>query len=173
MKILQGDVWKRRGVSLLWGGESLSALVEPGSVFSMRQFLSMIGTWPADLPSNDGKTMVVAGLEGCLDLLEPNDAANWLKTDVLPAMLAFQDEYDSEGALIFWLPTGKNRVKMSRATESYSWMCAAPHSNEKLDLGRILWSGAEVDVCRIIDPTNSNQDSDGPGWVGLHNRRLS
>ena len=26
MKILQGDVWKRRGVSLLWGSEALSAL---------------------------------------------------------------------------------------------------------------------------------------------------
>ena len=32
MKILQGDVWKRRGVSLLWGGEALSMLAQPQQV---------------------------------------------------------------------------------------------------------------------------------------------
>ena len=74
---------------------------------------------------------------------------------------------------MFWLPTGKNRVKMNRATEAYSWVCAAPHSNQHLDLGRILWAGAETDVGRIIDPNCTNNDPDGPAWIGLHHPRLS
>ncbi len=96
-----------------------------------------------------------------------------LKSDLLPAVLAFQDEYSLEAALVFWLPTGKNRVKMNRATEAYSWVCSAPHSNQHLDLGRILWAGAEGDVGRIIDPDCTNTDPDGPAWIGLHHPRLS
>ena len=61
MKVLQGDVWKRRGVSLLWAGETLSALSQPQNVVSIRQFFAMVGNWPGDLPSNDGDTLVVAG----------------------------------------------------------------------------------------------------------------
>lgn len=173
MKILQGDVWKRRGVSLLWGGEALSVLAQPQDVVSIRQFFALVGQWPDDLPCNDGNTLVVAGLEGCVDLLEPIEAETWLKSDLLPAVLAFQDEYSLEAALVFWLPTGKNRVKMNRATEAYSWVCAAPHGNQHLDLGRILWAGAETDVGRIIDPNCANNDPDGPAWIGLHHPRLS
>lgn len=173
MKILQGDVWKRRGVSLLWGGEALSVLAQPQQVVSIRQFFAMVGQWPDDLPCNAGNTLVVAGLEGCIDLLPPDEAEDWLKRDCLPAILQFQDEFDGSGALVFWMPTGKNRVKMNRATEGYSWVCSAPHSNQHLDLGRILWAGAEADVGRIIDPDCTNSDPDGPGWIGLHHPRLS
>lgn len=173
MKILQGDVWKRRGFSLLWGGEALSALTQPQQVLSIRQFFAMVGRWPEDLPCNGGNTLVVAGLEGCVDLMDPLEAETWLKNDLLPAVLAFQDEYSLEAALVLWLPTGKSRVKMNPATESYSWVCSAPHSNQRLDLGRILWGGAESDVGRIIDPVCTNSDPDGPGRIGLHHPRLS
>ncbi len=173
MKILHGDVWKRRGVSLLWGGETLSALTPPQSVLTIRQFFALVNSWPDQLPCNNGDTLVVAGLEGCVDLLEPAEAEAWLKSELLPAILAFQDEYGVEAALVFWMPTGKNRVKMNRATEAYSWVCSAPHSNQHIDLGRILWAGAEADVGRIIDPGCTNTDPDGPGWIGLHHPRLS
>lgn len=173
MKIMLGDVWKRRGISLLWGGDSLSSLSSPTDVVSIRQFFALMGNWPNDLPCNDGDTLVVAGLEGCIDLMDPEEAEVWLKSEFLPAVLAFQDEYSLEAALVFWLPTGKNRVRMNRATEAYTWICSAPHSNQYLDLGRILWAGAEADVGRIIDPENTNQDTDGAAWIGLHHPRLS
>ena len=173
MKILQGDVWTRRGVSLLWGGETLSRLAQPEDVLSIRQFFAMVGHWPDDLPCNQGNTLVVAGLEGCVDIMEPKVAEAWLKSDLLPAVLGFQDEYSLEAALVFWLPTGKSRVRMNRATEAYTWVCSAPHSNKHLELGRILWAGAEADVGRIMDPTSGHTDADGPAWIGVHHPRLS
>lgn len=173
MKILQGDVWKRRGVSLLWDGEALSALAEPKDIVTIRQFFSLVGRWPELLPCNDGDVLVVAGLEGCIDLLEPADADVWMKSELLPAILAFQDEYGVEAALVFWMPTGKNRVKMNRATEAYSWVCSAPHTNKQIDLGHILWAGAESDVGRIMDPGCESADADGPAWIGLNHPRLS
>ncbi len=173
MKLMQGDVWKRRGVSLLWGGDSLSSLTEPGSVVSIRQFFAMARSWPNDLPSNRGKTLVVAGVEGCIDIVEPVQAEAWLKSDLLPAVLAFQDEYTLAAGLVLWLPGGKKRVRMNRATEAYSWVCAAPHSDKQLELGRVLWAGSEGDASRIIDPDCTNTDPDGPAWIGLHHPRLS
>ena len=173
MKILQGDVWKRRGMSLLWGSGALSTLALPQDVLSIRQFFAMVGKWPDDLPCNCGNTLVVAGLEGCIDLMAPPEAEGWLKSDIFPAVLSFQSKYSLGAALVFWLPTGKNRVKMNPATESYSWVCSAPHSNQHLDLGRILWAGAEVDLGRIIDPECANTDPEGLAWIGLHHPRLS
>ena len=173
MKILQGDVWKRRGVSLLWDDEALSALAAPKDIVTIRQFFSLVGRWPEQLPCNDGDVLVVAGLEGCIDVLEPADADDWLKSELPPAILAFQDEYGVEAALVFWMPTGKSRVKMNRATEAYSWVCSAPHTNKQIDLGRILWAGAESDVGRIMDPGCESADADGPAWIGLNHPRLS
>jgi hypothetical protein len=49
-------------------------------VWSLRQFLQSQGRWPDDLPSNDNQTLVVAGLDGCLDLLAPNgEKSGWEK----------------------------------------------------------------------------------------------
>jgi len=173
MKVLHGDVWKRRGLSLLWDAKTLSVLAEPKRVVSIRQLFALIGNWPADLPCNDGRALVVAGLEGCLDILKPADAEQWLENDFRPAILAFQDRYGLEAAIVFWLPTGKNRFRMNAATEAYSWLCSAPHSNVRLELGRILWAGAEGDVRRVIDPGCTNTDADGPAWIGLNLSRLS
>jgi len=173
MKILRDDVWKRRGISLLWNAEALSSLTAPQDVISIRQFFIMADDWPAELPSNDGNALVVAGLEGCIDLMSPEEAEKWLKEYLLPTIIGFQDEYGLEAALIFWLPDGNRRIRMNRATETYSWACAAPNSGQTLDLGRILWSGAEADAGHILDPSNKNQDPDGPAWIGLHHPRLS
>lgn len=173
MKPLQGDVWKRRGLNLLWSASALAEVANSGEVVSIRQFFEMIGKWPADLPSNDGNTLVVAGLDGCIDLLSPADAETWLENDLRPALVNFQEEYGLDAALAFWLPSGRQRIRMNRATDAYSWVCAAPHSNHQLPIGRILWGGAEPDARRILDPRNSNQDPDGPAWIGLHHPRLS
>jgi hypothetical protein len=48
MKILREDVWKRRGISLLWGAQGLSAICNPEQVVSLRQFFSMTNSWPSD-----------------------------------------------------------------------------------------------------------------------------
>lgn len=172
MKILSDDVWKRRGFTLLWDEKALAELIQPDLVNSIRQFFAMVNHWPDELPANNGRTLVVAGLEGCLDLLAPNEAETWLESDLRTAILAFQETYNSEASLVFWLPTGKKRIRMNRAQESYTWVCAAPHQNELLDLG-LLWAGAETDVGRIMDPECKNTDSDGPAWIGLNHPRLS
>lgn len=142
MKQLLDTVWQRRGTSWLWDEEARNRVCAAGEVWSLRQFLRAAGRWPDDLPSNADNTLVVAGLEGSLDLLSPADAEAWLGDAVKHAILSFQNYFNGEAALIFWLPSGQARIKVHTATDAVAWRCAAPHGDSLLDFGRVLWGEA-------------------------------
>lgn len=142
MRQLQDTVWQRRGTSWVWDEEARNQVCTASEVWSLRQFLRAVGRWPSDLQSNGGRTLVVAGLDGSLDLLTPIDAETWLGDVVKPAILSFQDEYEGEASLIFWLPTGHSRLKVQASTDAVCWLCAAPHGQNQIDFGRILWGEA-------------------------------
>ena len=141
MRQLRDPVWQVRGTSWVWDEEARNQICAASEVWSLRQFLRARGTWPDVLPSNGGRTLVVAGLDGSLDLLMPGDAEAWLSDAIKPAILSFQDDWGSDGALVFWLPGGHNRVRAHPATDEVSWLCHAPHGHQ-IDLGRILWGQA-------------------------------
>ncbi len=117
MRQLLDTMWQRRGTSWLWDEEARNQICLAGEVWSLRQFLRAKANWPDELPSNGGRTLVVAGLDGSLDLLTPTDAEVWLDDSIKPAVLSFQDEYEGEAALIFWLPGGHHRLKAHAATD--------------------------------------------------------
>ena len=142
MNQLLDTVWQRRGTSWLWDEEARNRVCVASEVWSLRQFLRAAGQWPEALPSNDDHTLVVAGLEGSLDLLSPADAETWLGDSVKDAVLSFQNHFEGEAALIFWLPSGHGRIKVHTATDAVFWRCAAPHGESQLDFGRILWGEA-------------------------------
>lgn len=134
-------VWQRRGTSWLWDEEARNQICAASDVWSLRQFLHAKGSWPDELPSNGGRTLVVAGLDGSLDLLTPGDAEVWLGDAIKPAVLSFQDDWGSDGALVFWLPGGHNRIRANPATDEVGWLCHAPHGHQ-IDFGRVLWGQA-------------------------------
>lgn len=173
MRLVRDGTWARRGLTLLWGPAQLLEVSTPSSVLSVRQFFAMARAWPEDLPGNGGRALVIAGVEGCLDVLTPADSERWLEEELRPRVLSFQEEYESQSALVLWLPEGRQRVQMTRSTESYLWKCGPPSHGQTLPLGRVLWGGAESDVGRILDPNEKNTDFDGPAWVGLHHPRIS
>jgi hypothetical protein len=114
----------------------------PGEVVSLRQWLRMRGKWDDALPSGNGSAVIVAGLDGGIDLLAPDDAESWLGGEIKETILSFQDFYNSDAALIFWLPEGKRRIQINTATDVVTWQCAAPHSRSRIDFGRLLWGDA-------------------------------
>lgn len=142
MKQTVDTVWQRRGTSWIWDEEARNMVCEASEVWSLRQLLRAVGNWPEELPSNDSDTLVVAGLEGGLDLLNPTDAEAWLGNEVKEAILSFQSNYDGGAALIFWLPHGQGRIKVQSATDAVAWRCAAPHGESQIDFGRVLWGEA-------------------------------
>ena len=142
MNRLLDSVWQRRGTSWVWDEEARNLVCLAGEVWSLRRFLQSIGKWPDELPSNGSNTLVVAGLEGSLDLLTPEDAEAWLGDTVKEGIISFQDAYDGQAALIFWLPSGQGRMHVHAATDAVAWRCAAPHGQRQIDFGRILWGEA-------------------------------
>lgn len=172
MNLQRDSVWRRRGCSLLWNSAALSTVAKPSEVVSLRQFFAMADDWPEGLPGVGGDTLVVAGVEGCLDVLSVGDAATWLETDLKNAVLAFQDHYSGQAALILWLPTGRKRIRMVTATEEYFWTSAAGQAG-RLPIGRCLWAGAESDVARILISDAPQPNPDGDAWVGLYHPRIS
>lgn len=142
MRQITDTVWQRRGTSWIWDEEARNQVCVASEVWSLRQFLQTAGNWPDDLPSNGNNTLVVAGLEGSLDLLSPEDAEGWLGDSVKEAILSFQDAYDGQAALIFWLPLGHSRIKVQASTDAVAWLCEAPYRGSQLDFGRILWGEA-------------------------------
>jgi hypothetical protein len=142
MKQLLDTVWQRRGVSWIWDDEALNKIAKSGEVLSLRRLLRFDGQWPDDLSSNNGSTMVVAGLDACLDLLSPEDADAWLAGELKHAILSFQDFYQGDAALVFWLPAGQRRVYVQTASDAVVWRCGAPHGDRQIDFGRLLWGEA-------------------------------
>lgn len=166
MRQVIDTVWQRRGTSWIWDEEARNQVCTASKVWSLRQLLRAVGNWPDDLPSNDGQTLVVAGLEGSLDLLAPDDAEFWLGDAIKVAILSFQDEYAGEAALIFWLPLGQARLKVQAATDAVAWLCEAPHRGSRLEFGRILWGGANEYPQEILL-------SDGGKPAGLFHLRIT
>lgn len=150
MRQLLDTVWQRHGTSWIWDEEARNQVCEAKEVWSLRQFLQAIRQWPDDLPSNTSKTLVVAGLEGSLDLLAPEEAESWLGDEVKNAILSFQDAYAGDAALIFWLPMGHGRIKVQAATDGVTWLCEAPYRGTNIDFGRILWGQANEYPQEII-----------------------
>lgn len=152
MNTMLDTVWQRRGISWIWDTQALSQICSAPEVWSMRQFLRTSKHWTDELPSNSENTLVVAGLEGSLDLLSPEEAETWLVSDIKNAILSFQDYYEGNAALIFWLPSCAGRIHINSATDAVSWKCASPYAPAMIYFGRILWGEAREYPQEIILP---------------------
>jgi len=148
-------------------------MASPAEVVSMRDFFRLSKAWPDDLPSCDGNAVIVAGLEGCLDALDEAEAELWLSGRLRQVVLSFQDYYQGAAAVVFWLPTGRKRIDPSLATERYSLRGPSGRGDAVLAIGACLIGGAEVDVARIVESSETSPDPDGSAWVGLHHLRIS
>ena len=166
MKQLLDTVWHRRGTSWLWDDEALAQICLASEACSLRQFVQATGHWPEDLPSNANNTLVVGGLDGCLDLLSPSDAENWLGSEMKESILSFQEFYDGQAALVFWLPSCAGRITTNPATDAVSWRCAHPNSDQNIDFGRVLWGEAHEYPQEILL-------RDGAKPVGLFHLRIT
>lgn len=172
VRIRYNQGWPRRGFGLLWDVNTLVGLVKPAEVISLRQFFALAEAWPENLPAANGDAIIVAGLEGCLDLLDADDAQRWMQHDLKEAVLSFQDHYQGQAGLIFWMPSGQHRISMKGATEHYYWKHRSS-GDDGLPIGRLLFAGAENEVERLLDSEDGKADYDGKHWIGLHHPRIS
>ncbi len=171
--MLSDDIWMRRGISLLWDAESLAAVCTPKQVVSLRQFLALhaAGWREAEyepLMVNDGKTLVVAGLESAIDALPPDEAEVWLCEVVYQAMAGFQKALGStEAALVLWIADAK-RLDYHTSDDTHYWHCGTEYKGKQIPLSRCLFNGAQSDRQSIRGGTKKPE-----AGVGLYLQRIS
>jgi hypothetical protein len=169
MPPLLADIWTRRGLSLIWGASAL-ARASPQEVVPLRKLFLMAEEGFADpLPSNNGRLLIATGLEGALDALSPEDAETWTTERIRPVLERFQDAWSGNGALAFWLPSGKARIVSRPASAAYDWRLPTGYGGKMLPLSELIFSGARDDLQPIIDGRADQFDS----WIGLYHPRVS
>lgn len=175
---LYDNIWDRRGITILWDADELNRLCSPQQVVSLRRFLQLHANgWPeADLPLVNETTLIVAGLESCIDALPPIEAEEWLVSTVYPAIVSFQQEVSdggNEAALIFWL-ADHERLQYQNSENSYYWHCGTEYRGHQIPLGRCLFNGAQDDLRRIEkNADKTHPDKGAVRWIGLFHPRIS
>jgi hypothetical protein len=134
--------WHSRGTTWLWDEAALPALGPAADAWSLRRWLRTVDRWPSELAGPSGESVLVAGLDMALDAQPAAEAESWLAEVLKPAVMSFQSAYDGGGALVFWLPTGRNRMLVKSATDAVTWACGGADHGKALDFGRILWGVA-------------------------------
>jgi hypothetical protein len=141
------DTWKRQGHSILFDAHALASFCTSGEVISLRQFYLLgAACWKGvDAVLVKERALVVAGLEGSLDPLDPDSAVKWLDDQIYPKITSFQREVASgggEAALIFWFADSR-RFEYRQAEQAAYWKCSAAHGKRVIPIGRCLWNGSE------------------------------
>lgn len=158
--VLTNDKWKRRGISVLWCGKTLAELNAASQVISLRQFIGYYEAgWPDDMPLLNDDGLYVAGLDVAVDALSPEDALEWLESEIYEMIYDFQNHADA--ALIFWMPD-QGRWKEDLTTGTYNWCLAGKYDAQMFPLGKCIWNGAQR-TCAGLNPLLAEKRTNG--WV--------
>ena len=163
------DLWVRRGISLLWDADELNKICKPNQVMSLRQFcrLDAEGWSGDDLPLINDRTLIVAGLEACIDALPPSEATDWLEQRIYPAIVGYQREVADGGghsALVLWI-VEHQRLRYRMSDDAWYWYCAGEHRKQQIPLGQCLFNGAQSDLREIHNAKGQT--------LGLYHPRIS
>jgi hypothetical protein len=163
---LRDEVWKRRGINVLWDGATLGQLQAAPMVISLRRFFELYEAgWPEDdLPLVNEAALVVAGLDAAIDALTPEDAVCFVEQTVYTKLYDFQNWAESQLALIFWM-TDKGRWIENPHDNTFDWHLSGVYKGQRFPLGRCIWNGTQPGV-RRIETSHGN-------WIGLYQMRIS
>ncbi|MCX6876430.1 MAG: hypothetical protein NTW21_21870 [Verrucomicrobia bacterium] len=172
---LTDDVWKRKGISVLWDVAGLASLGSLQTAISLREFfLWNADDWREDSTharfSGGARRIVVAGLEAALDCMEPEAAEEWMAQQLLPVINRCAEilfEGGTGGALLFWM-VKHDRFRVKLENGEILWTCDGEHRDRKILFSHGLWNGAYRDVQRIA-PLRTETE---PG-LGFYLQRIS
>jgi len=164
MRDMSSSAWLRRGSSIVFDRLTLGPLIGGGALVSMREALRWMNAWPVEPPGN-GQTVLVCGIETFLDVMEPAEAQNFLKSRIKPFVQEFQTRWDQRG-LVFGFGTHERSFELTASDEEVLFI---RRDGERVRLSYSLWDGsATMNVARLI------RDEQGKSiTVGYYVARIS
>lgn len=163
--VLLDNVWRRKGISVIWDNPVLAKLVQDNRAISLREFFSYYENgWPDDeMPFIDDDLLLVAGLDAALDTLEAQNAEEWVTQEVYKRIYDFQSWAGGQYALVFWM-SKQDRWKEHLDRNRYTWLCDGKDRGKEIELGAGIWNGAQLSVQKIEAENR---------WIGLFLDRIS
>jgi len=166
MREMSSSAWLRRGSSIVFDKHSLGPLITDSCLVSLREALSWMRSWPAQPPS-DRQTVLIGGLETCLEVLSPKDAEAFLRSRIKPFILEFQWRWDQRG-LVFGFGKPAEAFVVTPSDEEVLFI---RQDQQRVRLSYSLWDGsATMNVTRLfrIDGQTGRQIT-----IGYHVPRVS
>lgn len=167
MRDIETDRWHRLGSSIVWDSAALAPLLTAGYLLSLREVLSWRKAWPSAPPCGSA-TVLVGGLEACLDLLAPVEAEQFLRSQIKPLILDFQARWDQRG-LVFGFGAPENAFKIEPANEEILFV---RRDQSRVRLSFAMWDGsANLNLSRLVQRPTGN--AKGKVTIGYHVQRIS
>ena len=165
MKEMTATRWLYQGSSVVFNRSMLGPLITKNHMISLREALNWQNAWPT-APVGDAQTVLVAGLEVYLDVMDVPDAEKLLRQRIKPFILEFQSRWDQCGLIFgfsqmekFKTNTGEDEVFFQRKDRS------------QVRFSRNLWDGSstlEIWCLKDGEATSSTKPV-----IGYHVRRIS
>jgi len=165
MRDMTATSWLYQGSSVVFTKATLGPLITKNNMISLRQALSWLNAWP-ESPDGDGKTVLVAGLEVCLDMMDVADAEKLLRQRIKPFILEFQSRWDQCG-LIFGF-SQMEKFKINAADDEVMFQ---RKDRSQVRFSRYLWDGSStLEIWCLKDGEASGSTKP---VIGYHVRRIS
>ncbi|SRR6266540_250306 len=163
MKELSADSWKRQGSSIIWDKVVLQSLLLTASLVSLRQFLSWKDGWPAQL-SRPGRTIIVGGLQTCLESLPKTEGEAFLLNRVQAVIQRQQSKLEHFG-LVFGFWATHRAFDATHRDEEVSYKLP---SGAQVAVSVPLWGrGTSADIQLVLRSSQTREH------IGYHVRRIS
>lgn len=168
------NAWLRQGCSLIWDPDFLTPLLQKNSPVPLREVLLWSRQGFPAAPPVEGSTVLVAGLQTCLETLPPAQAFTLLRTLIQPMIRRWQDTWPSYG-LVFGLKCSWSQWRIDTNEHAHLRV----RTNDEIDVTFALWNGAARGVLKlVVSPEESSgldtKSKTQPSRIGgFYARRLS
>lgn len=153
MREMSSSSWLRNGSSIVFDKQSLGPLISNGSLVPLRQVLGWTSAWPGN-PPGGVRTVLVSGLETCLEVLTVQEAEQFMRERIKPFILSFQDRWDQVG-LVFGFGTSSHSFEVTNREEEIIFL---RRGGEQVRLSQFMWDGSStLNVARLV------READRPG----------
>ena len=163
MQEMTSSTWLRRGSSVVFSSELLGQLISDAAMISVRDALGWMKSWPKSVPNN-AQTVLVSGLEAVIELMNQQDAEEFLCTKIKPFIQEFQSRWDSVG-LVFSFGCGPGKFRLG-TFEDVLFKCPG---GVEIKLSDSLWNGtARRDMCQIMVENKQTNRTEVGGYYVRH-----
>ena len=141
MNKITSSKWQRSGSSIIWDAETLTPLIQKGIAVSLREALTWVDNWPSSFPGNS-KTVLINGLQPVMDLLDKDEAFNFLREKILKFL---RQAKSKDIGVVFAMNASEKNFEVSDLDNQVYYL-----GDEKIPITFGLWNGAAKDTNAVF-----------------------